>query len=103
MQSSGSRRDSEASATGPGSRRPSASQSNAYSDYVGQATTMKMDAFFDKQIVPTKPKGSYRTKQGWKKDPAYWGAEGSDDFMPVDTLADGIASSSRAEDPFYGF
>jgi hypothetical protein len=103
MQSTGSRRDSEASATGPGSRRPSASQSNAYSDYVGQATTMKMDAFFDKQFVSARPKGSYRTKQGWKKDVGYWGVEGADEFMPVDMPIDGSASSSRAEDPFRGF
>jgi hypothetical protein len=103
MQSTGSRRDSEASATGPGSRRPSASQSNAYSDYSGQATTVKMDAFCDKQYVPARSKGSYRTKQGWKKDIGYWGVEGADDFMPVDTLVDGVASSSRAEDPFRGF
>ena len=103
MQSTGSRRDSEASATGFGSRRPSASQSNGYSDYVGQATTVKMDAFFDKQFVSTRPKGSHRTKQGWKKDPGYWGVEGTDDFMPLDMSVDRSASSSRAEDPFRGF
>jgi hypothetical protein len=62
-----------------------------------------MDAFFDKQFVSVKPKGSYRTKQGWKKDIGYWGVEGSDEFMPVDMPIDGTASSSRAEDPFRGF
>jgi hypothetical protein len=103
MQSIGSRRGSEASATGPASRRPSASQSNPYSDYVGQASTVKMDAFFDKQYPPARPKGSYRTKQGWKKDVGYWGVEGSDDFMPVDMPIDGSRSSSRADDPFRGF
>ena len=107
MQSTGSRRGSEASATAPASRRPSASQSNAYSDYVGQASTVKMDAFFDKQFGSAKPKGSYRTKQGWKKDVGYWGVEGTDDFMPVDMPIDGVGSSSRAdsraEDPFRGF
>lgn len=103
MRSIGSRRGSEASATGPASRRPSASQSNAYSDYVGQASTVKMDAFFDKQFGAAKPKGSYRTKQGWKKDVGYWGVEGPEDFMPVDVPIDGSRSSSRADDPFRGF
>ena len=103
MQSTGSRRGSEASVTAPASRRPSASQPNAYSDYVGQASTVKMDAFFDKQFGSAKPKGSYRTKQGWKKDVGYWGVEGTDNFMPVDMPIDGVRSSSRAEDPFRGF
>ena len=101
----GSRRGSEASFTAPTSGRPSAQLGHAYSDFTGMASTMKMEAFIDNKFGTGKQKGSYRTKQGWKKDIGpYWGVEGTDDCLPPDMTIDELGfDSSKVEDPFRGF
>ena len=78
-----------------------------HSDYLDAIGTVRMEAFVDRTTREVSkgtslPRGSYRTRQGRKKDLSYWGmAEGGDQFDV------GAVSGSRPkwgeEDPFKGF
>jgi hypothetical protein len=83
------RRTSEASG-------PSGIIVNNFFDAVG---TVRMDAFVDRN---ERPRGSYRTRQGRKKDMAYWGGGPEGDFPRPENSEDGFFQV-RSEDPFRGF
>lgn len=89
-QSSFSRRTSEASG-------PSGIIVNNFFDAVG---TVRMEAFVDRPGMP-RPRQSYRTRQGRKKDMSYWGA-GPGPEMPFER-PDESDAFFRSEDPFGGF
>ena len=93
-----SRRGSEASATVDGGRRPSASQGMGSLDQA-----KRMEAFIDNKDGTSRPRGSYRTRQGRKKDLGYWGVETVDGVAPIEASIDGLGVSTRTEDPFRGF
>lgn len=81
--SSFSRRGSEAS----GSVAPnSAGAAGGYFDHV--TPTMRMEAFISEEGGP-RPRGSYRTRQGRKKDLGYWGV-GDRVVSPMPTQMPGV-------------
>jgi hypothetical protein len=86
-QSSFSRRTSEASG-------PSGIIVNNFFDAVG---TVRMDAFVDRN---ERPRGSYRTRQGRKKDMSYWGGAPEMEFPRAEEHSDGFL---RSNDPFREF
>ena len=51
-------------------------------------------------LPPIRPKGSYRTRQGWKKDIGYWGGGEHGDDEPVEMTLERFRSMG---DPFRGF
>ncbi|KAL8870381.1 MAG: hypothetical protein Q9174_003564 [Haloplaca sp. 1 TL-2023] len=78
---------------------------NDFFDAVG---TVRMEAFVDKtesrMAAASKPAGSYRTRQGRKKDMSYWGI--MNQASSEDVAAPQVAKSKptwRSEDPFQGF
>jgi hypothetical protein len=57
-----------------------------------------MDAFVDRN---ERPRGSYRTRQGRKKDMSYWGGGLPD--MEIPRAEENSDAFFRSEDPFRGF
>ncbi|KAL8967641.1 MAG: hypothetical protein Q9183_002819 [Haloplaca sp. 2 TL-2023] len=76
---------------------------NDFFDAVG---TVRMEAFVDKTesnvAAASKPAGSYRTRQGRKKDLSYWGI--MNQASSEDVAAPQVGKPTwRSEDPFQGF
>lgn len=82
------------------SRRTSEASGRSSNNTLDPTGTVRMEAF----VAPPeqRPRGSYRTKQGWKKDKNYWtGGSGPD--LDFHERQERLTGAVRNDDPFKGF
>ena len=99
--SNDSRQGSEVgSTTGSGSRGQAAMAPNiGGNNFFDPASTRHMEAFVDRVPDVPRQRQSYRTREGRKKDMAFWGAP-SDAYTET---AEGPSRARRTDDPFRNF